>query len=308
MRRSAVFEFGIPSSPLMERRPIAYNRPLRPEPPVRYPSPRSSFVEERRRLSARLQEEDRYREFVRSRGSSSAPRPRRSEPIDHSVSREWAVPSPMYRRYSRSPVATRVSSEFSRLSRDNRADVQENRALNRSRSRPVPRLSDGPGSMRPRSFQNSTQRIPHEVAPVESQLVHRSRFGRPDGPRRGSSLRNPPAKSPFADSRREYRDISRSPPRSRNAALVRPYPAMQPEYDARRSSRDRSPLHYGGSGNGLRPKVVDYGHRSEPRLDWSGWRGSSGSASVVAPPGHTWKPAGHSLSFSSTRGSSRRYP
>lgn len=74
-------------------------------------------------------------------------------------------------------------------------------------------------------------------------------------PSRGSS-------KPFPmQSRRDYRDVSRSPPRSRNVSLNRPYPEASPDHRSGRMLHDRSPSGNAGN-NGLRPKVVDYGHRS----------------------------------------------
>lgn len=74
---------------------------------------------------------------------------------------------------------------------------------------------------------------------------------------------------PIPSPRREYRDISRSPPRSRNMSLMRPYPDISPHHDMRsaRATRDRSPLTFGTSSGG-RPKVVDYGHRSGKSVDY----------------------------------------
>ncbi|VDP18952.1 unnamed protein product [Echinostoma caproni] len=119
--------------------------------------------------------------------------------------------------------------------------------------------------------------------------------------RRPSPVRGYPSR-PLPSPRRDYRDISRSPPRSRNMSLMRPYPDTSPQHDTRslRSIRDRSPPTY-NSNSGPRPKVVDYGHRSEPHENYPGWKNNSPR---IQTPGHTWKPAGHS--FVSNYGS-RRY-
>ncbi|KER32363.1 hypothetical protein T265_01586 [Opisthorchis viverrini] len=281
----------------------------RPE-PIRRPEPRPLSGVERRRAGEPLRVESRSRLTPPPR-----PAPRRSEPLMRRASPppRPRMPPPMSPMEHRRPLqsAPRSLEHAPRYDKSNRPSLDTGRTYSRPsdqlRVRPEQRSLDRTEFSRPtRGLSNGRYPTPPNGSFSQSNSRYKPQYATrvpQSGPR------TPPSHPGSRDSqsRRDYRGMSRSPPRSRDAALVRPYPGVSPQHRmGRLSPRDRSPMHAGGSG-GPRPKVVDYGHRSEPRPDWSPWRGNG--PSIQTPSGHTWKPAGHSMvSNYGSRGSGRRYP
>ncbi|KAA3677154.1 uncharacterized protein DEA37_0010789 [Paragonimus westermani] len=197
----------------------------------RRPDPRVTLSNDRRRPMGSPHPDGRSRLIAPSRSGIA---PRRSEPTRHVESvrlRELpSIPPLDHRRIMQPSSAPRSFENLSRRSARN--------------------LANG----------NRYGNTPHNLSFDQSPRYKASYVGSPSPQRSG-----PPraaASKPFPmQSRRDYRDISRSPPRSRNVSLVRPYPEDSPEHRVNRMLHDRSPLHSTGGG-GLRPKVVDYGHRS----------------------------------------------
>ncbi|TGZ71849.1 hypothetical protein CRM22_002423 [Opisthorchis felineus] len=283
--------------------------PSRPE-PIRRPDPRPLSGVERRRVGEPFRVESRSRLTPPPR-----PVPRRSEPLMRRASPppRPRMPPPMSPLEHRRPLqsAPRSLEHAPRYEKSNRPPLDSGRTYSRPsdpiRVRPEPRSLDRTDFSRPaRGLSNGRYPTPPNGSFSQSNSRYKPQYATripQSGPR------TPPSHPGSRDSqsRRDYRGMSRSPPRSRDAALVRPYPGVSPQHRmGRLSPRDRSPMHAGGSG-GPRPKVVDYGHRSEPRPDWSPWRGNG--PSIQTPSGHTWKPAGQSMvSNYGSRGSGRRYP
>ncbi|CAL8075811.1 unnamed protein product [Calicophoron daubneyi] len=321
---------NVPQPPI-KRYPTPGRRESRPHmprtEPIHRPEPRTPLSDRRR------PPEPSYVDS-RARQPLPPPIPRRSEPIMRKARspirppREMPQFPPMeYRRPEPSPNP-RSLSQLSRGARRGRPSNEMDRSFERapSRSRPDnrpieltrPRIEARDYERpEPRSEFGHPSRIladdnRHAMNSHGSPYGHQSRYrspydGRSMDNRQSSIPRSYPVSKPQLEPRHEYRAMSRSPPRSRDIALLRPYPEASPQYDQRmrRSSRDRSPIPYGG---GSRPKVVEYGHRSEPRMDWVNWREHEPPV-LPAPPGHTWKPAGHSfVSNYGGRGSGRRYP
>lgn len=81
---------------------------------------------------------------------------------------------------------------------------------------------------------------------------------------RRSQLRsNPPtSRMRVEESKREYRAVSRSPPRSRDSTMMRPYPVSLNfnRHRTETSHRGRSPLMLQSTPH--RPEIVEYEHRS----------------------------------------------
>ncbi|KAG5444651.1 hypothetical protein CSKR_100758 [Clonorchis sinensis] len=283
--------------------------PSRPE-PIRRPDPRTLSGVERRRAGEPFRVESRSRLTPPPR-----PAPRRSEPLMRRASPppRPRMPPPMSPLEHRRPLqsAPRSLEHVPRYEKSNRPSLDSARTYSRPsdpmRVRPEQRSLDRTDFSRPaRGLSNGRYPTPPNGSFSQSNSRYKPQYATrvpQSGPR------TPPSHPGSRDSqsRRDYRGMSRSPPRSRDAALVRPYPGVSPQHRmGRLSPRDRSPMHAGGSG-GPRPKVVDYGHRSEPRPDWSPWRGNG--QSIQTPSGHTWKPAGQSMvSNYGSRGSGRRYP
>ncbi|KAF5401378.1 Prevent-host-death family protein [Paragonimus heterotremus] len=277
----------------------------------RRPDPRIALGDRRRPMGSPHPDE-RPRLIIPNRSGIA---PRRSEPTRHVESvrpREMPSVSPMdHRRMMQPSSAPRSFENLSRYERLGRPGSDSGRMFARpsdpARPRVEPRSADRAEVIRSaRNLANGNRygTSPHNLSFDQSPRYKTSYVGSPSPQRSGPPRAT--ASKPFPmQSRRDYRDISRSPPRSRNVSLVRPYPEASPEHRVNRMLHDRSPLHNTGGG-GLRPKVVDYGHRSEPRDSWSGWRNDG--PSISTPSGHTWKPAGHSLvSNYGSRGSGRRY-
>ncbi|TPP62443.1 Scaffold attachment factor B2 [Fasciola gigantica] len=266
-----------------------------PATPTRRPETRM-FHPDRRQLVNPVYDHERSRPLPPP-PPPRAPMPRKSEPLrDVPRLREPLPPPPPDRR--RSLPSTRLLDTRPRVSRLARSPAD----LPRSYSRPaVAHRPDEQAYDRMDSGRGPCNRQPSPLSPPINRPPEHYRSYESVVERRPSPARGYPSR-PVPTPRREYRDISRSPPRSRNMALMRPYPDVSPHHDMRNSRpiRDRSPPTYGISSD-PRPKVVDYGHRSEPRDDYPGWRGSSPR---IHTPGHTWKPAGHS--FVSNYGA-RRY-
>ncbi|CAH8870947.1 unnamed protein product [Trichobilharzia szidati] len=78
------------------------------------------------------------------------------------------------------------------------------------------------------------------------------------------------ARTRLEESRRECRAVSRSPPRSRDPTMMRPYPvsASLSRHHIEISRRSRSPSNSQSLPH--RPEIVEYGHRSEPKINWQG--------------------------------------
>lgn len=283
--------------------------PSRPE-PIRRPDPRSVSGGDRRRSVEAFRVEPRSRPAPPPR-----PIPRRSEPIIRRVSPppRPRMPPPMSPIEHRRPLQPpRAFEHTPRYEKPNRPSIESNRSFgrpNQMRGRPEPRSLDRAEFGRPtRGLSNGRYPTPPNSSSFsQSGSRYKPQYAShtpQSGPRTPPS--HPGSRESVSQSRRDFRGVSRSPPRSRDTALIRPYPGGSPQQRMGRVSRDRSPMHTPGSG-GLRPKVVDYGHRSEPRPDWSPWRGNG--PSIQTPSGHTWKPAGQSMvSNYGSRGSGRRYP
>ncbi|CAH8625871.1 unnamed protein product [Schistosoma guineensis] len=125
---------------------------------------------------------------------------------------------------------------------------------------------------------------------------------------RRSQLRsNPPiSRIRVEESKREYRAVSRSPPRSRDSTMMRPYPVSLNfnRHRTETSHRGRSPLMLQSTPH--RPEIVEYEHRSEPRTNWQTERRSK----VFSSPSQSWRPANNAFFLSPTyenRNTGRRY-
>nr|CAH8871258.1 unnamed protein product [Trichobilharzia regenti] len=106
------------------------------------------------------------------------------------------------------------------------------------------------------------------------------------------------------ESRREFRAVSRSPPRSRDPTMMRPYPvsASLSRHHIEISRRSRSPS------NSHRSEIVEYGHGSEPKIAWQGEQRSKMLSSLSQH--QSWRPATQAFFQSSAyanRPTGRRY-
>ncbi|CAH8649415.1 unnamed protein product [Schistosoma rodhaini] len=125
--------------------------------------------------------------------------------------------------------------------------------------------------------------------------------------RRNQLRSNPPtSRMRVEESKRVYRAVSRSPPRSRDSTMMRPYPVSLNlnRHRMETSHRGRSPLMLQSTPH--RPEIVEYEHRSEPRTNWQTERRSK----VLSSPSQSWRPANHAFFLSPTyenRNTGRRY-
>ncbi|CAH8615990.1 unnamed protein product [Heterobilharzia americana] len=149
---------------------------------------------------------------------------------------------------------------------------------------------------------------------VSSRLntYHSERYRTPENhvsEMRSTQLRsNQFSRLKLEDTSREYRAVSRSPPRSRDPTMMRPYP-VSTNFSRHRSEvsrRSRSPpvphsLQH-------RPEILEYGHRSEPKTNWQAERRSRALPSPSQ--NQSWRQPNHAFFVSSTydnRAPARRY-
>ncbi|CAH8493166.1 unnamed protein product [Dicrocoelium dendriticum] len=285
VRRFAVPERRVPRSP------------GGPESGPRHSEPRAFSVNARRRSQDAYYTE-RSRPIISPRNVIA----RRSEPVRPIRLRDSPFVSPLESRryYQPTPSSVEQAPRYARNERSSEGSRVLSRTADYSRPRAASRSADRRNVARmSANMSNGTRRRTPPQVPSYNHF--RDPVSEPSPPQRRVPSRSHSSKGVPMQARREYRDVSRSPPRSRNVALVRPYPDVSPRRPSR-NDRDRSPIHGGGS----RPRVVDYGHRSEPQMNWNAWRGDF--TDMPAPSGHTWKPTGHSmLSNYGSRDSGRRY-
>nr|CAX73677.1 Scaffold attachment factor B [Schistosoma japonicum] len=125
---------------------------------------------------------------------------------------------------------------------------------------------------------------------------------------RSNQLRSDPPTSRMRieNSRREYRAVSRSPPKSRDSTMMRPYP-VSINFNRHRTEtnrRSRSPPIFQSVQH--RPEILEYGHRSEPRTSLQSERRSK----VLSSPSQSFRPTNHAFFLSSAyenRNLGRRY-
>ncbi|KAK4475312.1 hypothetical protein MN116_000785 [Schistosoma mekongi] len=108
------------------------------------------------------------------------------------------------------------------------------------------------------------------------------------------------------ENRREYRAVSRSPPKSRDSTMMRPYPVSVNlnRHRTETNRRSRSPPIFQSVQH--RPEILEYGHRSEPRTNLQSERRSR----VLPSPSQSFRPTNHAFFFSSAyenRNLGRRY-
>ncbi|CAH8490414.1 unnamed protein product [Schistosoma turkestanicum] len=143
-----------------------------------------------------------------------------------------------------------------------------------------------------------------DMCPQERHRTHYSHLSE----MRSRQLRSNPSTSRVRveDGRREYRAVSRSPPRSRDSAMMRPYPVSLSfnRHRTETSHRSRSPSMFQSVPH--RPEIVEYEHRSEPRTSWQTDRRSK----VLSSLSQSWRPANNAFFLSTAyenRNTGRRY-